>query len=277
MKVPGPYTGANPARQSADGRSHVTRHRRSALMAVPLGVGLIAGVGGCSSEAAQTQELTVFAASSLAEVFSKLAGEFEAAHPGVRVQMVFGASSSLARQINDGAPADVFAAASPETMSTVIDARHTAGVVVPFATNTLAVVTPESNPGHVTNVGDLANPKLKVVLCATQVPCGATADMMLRNARVNVTPASREPDVKSVLAKVVNGEADAGVVYATDALVSTATTETVAIPAGENVTTTYEIANLQGTAAEQLAAEWIAFVRRPQSQTELRAAGFGTL
>src|SRR4051812_47018525 len=160
--------------------------------------------------------LFVFAAASLTETFTSLGKTFETAHPGVTVKFNFGGSSALAQQITQGAPADVFAAASPATMKIVTDAHGAASTPAVFARNRLEIAVPPGNPGKVKTVEDLADPKLKVVECAPEVPCGAAAVKALGAAKVTVKPVSQEQDVKAALTKVRLGEADAALVYRTD-------------------------------------------------------------
>ena len=164
------------------------------------------------SEQPRHREITVLAASSLTESFRTLAGEYERAHPNVQVRLVFGASSTLARQAAAGAPADVIATASSSTIGGL------KGVARPrvFAHNRLAIAVPPSNPGHVKGVGDLARPELRIAVCAPQVPCGDAARRAFSAAHVTGRPDTYEQDVKAVVAKVELGEVDAGVVYRTD-------------------------------------------------------------
>lgn len=169
-----------------------------------------------SSAPAISGDITVFAAASLTESFNKIGKDFEAAHPGVKVKFNFGASSALAQQINQGAPADVFASAAPTNMKQVTDTGAiTAGPVI-FVRNTLQIAVPAGNPGKVTGLADFAKADLKIALCAEQVPCGAAAKKVFDTAGIRAAPDTLERDVKATLTKVSLGEVDAALVYKTD-------------------------------------------------------------
>jgi molybdate transport system substrate-binding protein len=215
----------------------------------------------------------VFAAASLTESFTELGKQFEAAHPGVSVKFNFGASSTLATQITQGAPADVFASASPTNMTTVVDAGQVAKPTT-FAKNTMVIVTPPDNPANVAAVADLAKPGVKVALCQVQVPCGAAAVKVLSNAGVTVTPKTYSPDVKAVLTTVELGEVDAGIVYVTDAQAAAAKVKAVPIPAEQNVSTSYPIAVLTKASNPAVAQAFVAFVLSGTGQAVLTKAGF---
>jgi molybdate transport system substrate-binding protein len=226
-----------------------------------------------SSAPAVTGSVTVFAASSLKEAFTRIAQQFEAANPGVKVTFSFAASSALSTQINSGAPADVFASASATTMQQVVD-KGGASNPTNFVKNVMEIATPPSNPANVTSVDDLAKSTVKVALCQPQVPCGSTAQKVFTNAGITVTPVTQEPDVKSVLAKVTLGEVDAGVVYVTDVQAAGTTVKGVQIPANVNASTTYPIAALTKASNAAGAAAFVAFVLSPAGQSVLTAAGF---
>src|SRR3954454_8780756 len=149
-----------------------------------------------------TGNLTVLAAASLTETFHQIGKDFEAANPGVKVTFSYGGSSGLAQQITSGAPADVFASASPATMKTVTDAGDAAGAPVTFVKNQLVIAVPKGNPRRLTSLATLARPGVKVALCAAQVPCGAAAGTAIAAARVRITPVTLEEDVKAALSKV---------------------------------------------------------------------------
>lgn len=218
--------------------------------------------------------LTVFAAASLTEAFGALGRTFEGSHPGVRVRFGFGGSSTLAQQITQGAPADVFASASPATMRTVTDAGDAAGPPRVFTRNRLVIAVPKDNPGKVSEVGDLSAPGLKVVLCAVRVPCGAAAQKALGAAGVEVEPASRERDVKAVLTKVALGEADAGLVYRTDAKAAAGEVTGIEFPEAAQAVNDYPIAEVAQAPQPALAEEFIRLVLGPQGRTALSRAGF---
>ncbi|TDD76808.1 molybdate ABC transporter substrate-binding protein [Actinomadura darangshiensis] len=218
--------------------------------------------------------LTVFAAASLTETFTSLGKTFESAHPGVKVRFNFGGSSTLAQQITQGAPADVFASASPATMKTVTDAGDASGQPQVFTKNRLVIAIPEDNPGKVAKVSDLSRPGLKVVLCAVQVPCGAAAKTALGAAGVEVEPVSREKDVKAVLTKVTLGEADAGLVYRTDAKAAGGKVTGIEFPEAAKAINDYPIAEVAKAPQSALAKEFIQLVRGAQGKAALGRAGF---
>ena len=174
------------------------------------------GTAAPATPAAAPQTLTVLAAASLTETFNALGKQFETDHPGVSVKFNYAGSSDLAQQIVNGAPADVFAAASDATMKTVTDANLTAAKPVTFAKNVLQIATPPGNPKKIATFADLAKPDVKVVVCAPQVPCGAAEQKIEKATGTALKPVSQESDVKSVLSKVETGDADAGLVYVTD-------------------------------------------------------------
>lgn len=233
-------------------------------------------LGGCSSGDGTDRRVTVFAASSLTASFTELAEQFEQEHDGVGVVISFGGSSDLAAQIAEGAPADVFAAADERTMRTVTDAGAVRGEPVMFATNTLQIVTPKGNPEQVRSLADLAAAGLKVVLCAPQVPCGAATQALLAQADVEVRPVSEEQSVTDVLGKVASGEADAGIVYATDVRAVGTTVNGVEVPGASTVVNRYPIAVLQDAENPDLAEEFVDFVTGSVGRRSLSDAGFGT-
>jgi len=226
-----------------------------------------------SSSAGQTGTITVFAAASLKETFTELGKQFEAAHPGDTVKFSFGASSALAEQINSGAPADVFASASPKNMNQVVTAGN-ASNPQDFAKNVMEVAVPPSNPAKVTSVNDLAKSSVKTALCQPQVPCGVVAAEVFKNAKITVKPVTLQPDVKSVLTQVELGNVDAGVVYVTDVQAAGAKVKGVTIPADVNASTLYPIAALSHSQEEAIAQAFVAYVLSPTGEQVLKAAGF---
>ena len=243
------------------------------LAAVVVGCG-DTGDGADGARGGSAKTLTVFAAASLSETFTALGKTFEGSHPGVKVRFNFGGSSTLARQITQGAPVDVFAAASPATMKPVADARLTEGRPQIFARNRLQVVTPAANPGKVASVEDLGQPGLKVVLCAQQVPCGAAAQKALAAAGVKVRPVSLERDVKGTLNKVALGEADAALVYRTDVKAAGNKVLGIDFPEAAQAINDYPIAVLAKAPQPALAKEFVQLVRSAQGESVLTAAGF---
>ncbi len=185
--------------------------------------------------------------------------------------MNFGGSSGLATQIVEGAPADVFAAASPATMKTVTDAGL-ASDPEDFATNILELVVPAGNPGGVTGIADLADPDLAVVLCAVEVPCGAAAQSVFDANGIVPSVDSFEQDVKAVLTKVQLGEADAGLVYVTDVIAAGDDVEGIEVRGSAQAVNRYQIAAITDNA---MAAKFVEFVLSARGQEVLAAAGFG--
>ncbi len=229
--------------------------------------------GGSSSSGGVSGTITVLAASSLTEAFTTLGKQFEAAHPGTTVTFSFAASSALAEQVTQGAPADVFASASPKNMDQVTSAGD-ASSPTNFVKNVMEIATPPDNPAHIDAVADLARSGVKVALCQAQVPCGATAAKVFTNAGVRVTPVTEEPDVKSVLAKVTTGEVDAGVVYVTDVRSAGTKVMGVQIPAAVNASTEYPIAALTHAPNASGARAFVAYVLSSAGQRVLTEDGF---
>jgi molybdate transport system substrate-binding protein len=229
-----------------------------------------AGADGTSG----TGPLTVLAAASLTEAFTAIGRDFETAHPGVRVTFSFAGSSTLAAQINQGAPADVFASAAPANMATVTAADNGAGSPTIFARNQLVIAVPAGNPAAVTGLADLTRPGMKVALCAEQVPCGAAARTALDAAGLTLTPVTLERDVRAALAKVKLGEVDAALVYRTDARAAAGQVDAVEFPESARATNDYPIIVLRGSANEPVARAFVAHVLGESGQRLLTSAGF---
>jgi molybdate transport system substrate-binding protein len=219
-------------------------------------------------------ELTVLAAASLTESFNKISEDFRTAHPGIKVTMSYGGSSALAQQITSGAPADVFASASPATMKTVVDAGDAAGEATVFVRNQLVIAVAEGNPKGIQGLADLTKPGLKVALCAEQVPCGAAATKALAAAKVELTPVTLEQDVKAALAKVKLGEVDAALVYRTDAKSAASGVDGVEFPESAGAINDYPIVALKDAPNPSAAAAFVAFVRSEPELKVLTDAGF---
>lgn len=243
-------------------------------------LGLLGVVVACGDDsddpdaAADPGEIVVFAAASLTESFTEVAEAFTAA-TGAEVTFSFDASSALAAQIIEGAPADVFASADEPNMTKITDERLNGAEPVIFATNLLTIAVPPGNPAGITGVADLANPDLKVVLCAAEVPCGRYAAQILETAAVPVTPVSLEQNVRGVLTKVTAGEADAGIVYVTDVTAAGADAEGVEIPADINVLAEYPIATLADSGSQETAEDFIDFLLGPDGRAIMASHGFG--
>ncbi|MFJ3789986.1 molybdate ABC transporter substrate-binding protein [Kitasatospora sp. NPDC090091] len=240
--------------------------------------GATAGAGSSTAASADVPKasgaITVFAAASLKESFTELGKKFEAANPGAKVTFNFGGSSSLATSINSGAPADVFAAASPATMKTVSDAGGAVGTPKTFVKNTLTIAVPKGNPKHVAGLKDLSAPGVKVALCAKEVPCGAAAQTALKAAGVELTPVTLEQDVKGALTKVELGEVDASLVYKTDVKADAAKIDGVDFPEAAKAVNDYPIAALAKAPNKDGAAAFVAYIGSAEAQQVLTAAGF---
>lgn len=227
-----------------------------------------------SSEAQLSGTVTVFAAASLKESFTALGKEFEEQHPGTKVTFSFGGSDSLAASITGGAPADVFASASPKTMKIVTDAGDASGSPATFVRNQLEIATLPGNPDGISSLKDLTESGLKVVLCDKEVPCGAAAQKALDAAGLDLTPVSYEQDVKSALTKVELKEADAAVVYKTDVHAAGDKVEGVDFPESANAINDYPIVQLKDTQNTEAAKAFIALVQSSAGQKVLTGAGF---
>lgn len=230
-----------------------------------------AGVVGATS--GPSGKLTVLAAASLTGTFTELGRRFEAAHPGTRITFSFGASSTLAAQAIQGAPADVFASASQTTMDRAVASGAVTSPVA-FAKNVMQIAVPPDNPGHITGLADLTRPGGKVALCAATVPCGAVARRVFSSAGITVTPVTNEADVKATLTKVELGEVDAGVVYVTDVRAAGPKVIGITIPGSVNASTTYPIATLTASGNASLARAFVDYVRSGEGVAVLTAAGF---
>jgi len=229
--------------------------------------------GGTGASSPAGGKITVFAAASLTDAFGKIGDQFEAANPGTTVEFNFAASSALREQIIGGAPADVFASANESNMTQVVDAGMASNPTT-FATNVLQIAVPPDNPGNVTGLADFAKSELLIGLCAEEVPCGEFGRQALDNAGVTPSIDTNEPDVRSLLTKVENGDLDAGIVYHTDVLAGGDAVKGIDIPADQNVTATYPIAALTDSQQAELAAAFVAYVLSPAGQQVLESFGF---
>ena len=214
--------------------------------------------------------MTVFAAASLTDAFTEIGDAFTSANPDVDVTFNFAASSELVTQINEGAPADVFASADQANMAKLADA----GEPQVFATNVLEIAVAPGNPLGIDSVADLADADLIVVTCALEVPCGTYAAEVFTNAGVDVTPKSYEENVRAVLNKVVLGEADAGIVYATDVRAAEGDADGVEIPADVNVVAEYPIVAVPTAGNADAAGAFVDFVLGDAGQETLASYGF---
>lgn len=262
------------------------RRTRRTLRLAGAGTAALLALTACSSGGSSTAAsdkssstklsgtVTVFAAASLKETFTTLGRQFEKEHPGTRVSFNFAGSDALAASITGGAPADVFAAASPRTMAVVTNGKDAADSPVTFVRNRLEIATLPGNPGHVSSLKDLTRPGLKVVLCDRSVPCGAAAQKALAAGGLKLTPASYEQDVKAALNKVELKEADAAVVYTTDVKAAGGKVEGVRFPESADAVNDYPIAPLKNGGNAAAAKAFIALVRSAEGQRVLGEAGF---
>ena len=218
--------------------------------------------------------LTVFAAASLKDTFTQIGKDFEAANKGVTVQFNFAGSSDLVAQIQQGAPADVFASADTKNMDKATGDNLVAGTPANFATNTLEIATPPGNPAKIATLADLAKSGVKVVLCAAEVPCGSASKSVEEASGVDIKPVSEEQSVTDVLGKVESGEADAGLVYVTDVKSAGDKVTGVTFPESAKAVNTYPIAALTGSKNGDVAKAFAAFVTGAKGQAILAAAGF---
>ena len=233
----------------------------------------VAPLAGASSGAAGGT-VTVLAAASLTESFTQIGKDFETANPGTKVTFSFGGSSGLATQITSGAPADVFASASPKTMKTVTGAGDASSEPVTFVKNQLVIATAKGNPKGIKTLADLTKPGLKVALCAKEVPCGAAAQTALDASKVKVTPVTLEQDVKAALSKVKLGEVDAALVYRTDAKAAASDVDGIEFPESAQAINEYPIVVLKAAPNPTGAAAFVAYVQSEPALKVLTDAGF---
>ncbi|KOV23076.1 molybdate ABC transporter substrate-binding protein [Streptomyces sp. XY152] len=264
-------------------RSHRTRRIAGAgAAAAVLALSACSASGPGASASAEsggqgvTGTVTVFAAASLKESFTTLGERFEEEHPGTEVTFSFGGSDGLAAGVNNGAPADVFAAASARTMKLVTDEGRTAGSPSTFVRNRLEIATVPGNPHAIDSLDDLTASGLKVVLCDRTAPCGAAARTALAAGGVELEPVSYEQDVKSALTKVELKEADAAVVYRTDVKAAGDKVEGVEFPESAEAVNDYPIARLENAPNPSAAKAFVALVKSPEGQEVLGRAGFLT-
>lgn len=246
-----------------------------------------AACGGGSTEAsgeasdagggAPAEEITlqVFAAASLQEPFEELGAQFEEEHEGVSVEFNFAGSSTLVEQIQQGAPADVFASADTNNMTKLVDSDLQGAEPVDFTTNTLMIAVPAGNPAGVTGLEDLTAEDLNLVVCAPEVPCGAATETVEQAAGLEFSPVSEEQSVTDVLNKVTTGEADAGLVYVTDVQKAGDAVEGIDFPEAQEAVNTYPIVTVVGSAHPEHAQEFVDLVTGEQGQELLVGYGFG--
>jgi molybdate transport system substrate-binding protein len=247
----------------------------------PTCVGLLFTVS-LSARAEARPELVVFAASSLREAFAELGQRFEQSHPGTKVVFNLSGSQELRTQIENGAPADVFASADQKHMQALVDGRSALAPTI-FVHNEPVLVVPKGNPAGIGELQDLPRAK-RIVIGIPEVPIGAYTLRILDaasshygndfRAKVEAHVVSREVNVRQVLAKVTLGEADAAVVYRTDAATARQNIEVIAIPPNLNVVADYVIAVLTRAKQRALAGEFVASVLSPAGRDVFSRSGF---
>jgi molybdate transport system substrate-binding protein len=257
----------------------MTRARMSALAAGAAAVALIAGCNSAPSSApssatAEGGSITVFAAASLKSAFTEIGEQFKTDNPGTSVEFSFAGSSDLVTQLTQGANADVFASADTRNMDKAVAADLVEGGPVNFATNTLTIAVAPGNPKGIKSFADLAKPGTSVVVCAPPVPCGGATEKVEKAAGVTLSPVSEETSVTDVLGKVTSGQADAGLVYVTDAAGAGDKVTSVEFPEASHAVNTYPIAVLKQSKHAELAHRFVDLVTGEAGQKALAKAGF---
>jgi molybdate transport system substrate-binding protein len=230
-----------------------------------------ASPSGSSSSAPKAAQLTVLAASSLTDVFKAAGAAYEKEHPGTHVKFSFAGSQELAAQVKQGAPADALVTADTKTMDGLKADVNGSSII---AKNRLVIATGKGNPKKVEGLKNLSDTNLKVVLAAPEVPVGRYSKQVLDAQKITVKPVSQEPNVRAVLSKVELGEADAGIVYKTDAASAKGKVGTVDIPDAQNAVAKYPAATLKTSKNADAAAAFVKWLSTPEAQKILQDAGF---
>ncbi|MGY2900134.1 molybdate transport system substrate-binding protein [Curtobacterium sp. PvP017] len=265
--------------------------RRSRSLLVPLAVVAALGLSACSTTDAPagssssgsttatdrgaTGSITVFAAASLQQTFTTLGKDFELANPGASIRFSFAGSSDLVTQIQNGAPADVFASADEANMAKLSSTDLASGSPRDFATNVLEIAVAPGNPKGITSLDDLTGSDVQLVTCAAPVPCGAVTAKVESASGVDLRPVSEEQSVTDVLGKVESGQADAGLVYVTDVQGADGKVDGVPFDESSEAVNTYPIGVLEESEDPELAQAFAEYVRSATGQKVLAAAGFG--
>ena len=249
--------------------------RRLAITALSLvSAASLVACGGASAGADITGEVTVFAAASLQDAFQELATSFEAAHAGVHITFDFQGSQDLVASLDGGSPADILATANNSTMTDAAN-KGLVGEQTEFATNVLTLIVPAGNPAGVTGINDGSLDKADLVVCAPEVPCGEATQKLAAELGVTLNPVSEEQKVTDVRGKVESGEAQAGIVYTTDAAKAGDKVEAIALPPN-SVINHYPIALTKSAANSQAAQAFIDYILSPEGQKVLQDTyGFG--
>jgi len=264
---------------------------RSLVLAGVVALALVTGCGSGSNSSSGTTtsstttsappdasseggEITVFAAASLKSTFTEIAEQFKTDYPGSSVEFSFAGSSDLVTQLTQGAEADVFASADTRNMDKAAQAGLLDGQPLNFASNTLTIAVAPGNPKSITSFQDLTKPGVSVVICAEPVPCGGATTKVEDATGVTLSPVSEETSVTDVLNKVTTGQADAGVVYVTDAIGAGDKVTAVPVPEADQAVNTYPIAVLKGSEHQQLARKFVDLVTSEAGQKVLAKAGF---
>lgn len=257
--------------------------KRSIGVAIALFVTLVSGCGSSDNSSssatsntptAPAGKITIFAAASLKNTSTELGNQLKADNPGADVAFNFAGSSDLVAQLTQGAPADAFASADAANMTKAADAGLVARPPVNFATNTLTIVVAPGNPKHIMSFADLAKTGNQLVVCAPQVPCGSATKKVEDATGTHLTPVSEESSVTDVLNKVTSGQADAGVVYVTDAASTGDKVTSVAFPESAKAVNTYPIAVLKSAENATLAQKFVELVTSARGKAVMTKAGF---
>ncbi|OBK64596.1 molybdate ABC transporter substrate-binding protein [Mycobacterium sp. 1165178.9] len=254
--------------------------RRIGILAAAVSTVLLAGLIGCSPKSPSSQtspapgKIMVFAAASLKPAFTQISQQFKNQNPGIGVDFEFAGSSDLATQLTQGATADVFASADTAQMDKVSKAGLLSGNPTNFASNTLVIVTAPGNPKTINSFADLAKPGLNVVICQQPVPCGAATQRVEDSAGVRLHPVSEELSVTDALNKVTSGQADAALVYVTDAKSAGNKVATVNFPEAAGAVNVYPIGVLKKAPMAAPAQKFVDLVTSPTGQQILVQAGF---
>lgn len=255
----------------------MTRVRALAIagvMALAVTTGCQSNSGPEPSSASEAGSITVFAAASLKSAFTEIANQYKTDNPGSSVEFSFAGSSDLVTQLTQGAAADVFASADTRNMDKAAQAGLLDGNPVNFATNTLTIAVAPGNPKDIMSFRDLTKPGVSVVVCAPPVPCGGATQTVEKVSGITLDPVSEESSVTDVLNKVTTGQADAGVVYVTDAAGAGDKVTAVPFPEAAEAVNTYPIAVLKQSKNAAAAHRFVDLVTGEAGQKALAKAGF---